>query len=204
MQNKVFSWEESITREELKQTQEENSPLLHIQESTKKELKKELSKKTVNEFLSTIPSFGESYHIVSNGNFDYFDLIPRIQQIINLPLELYASTWTMNYTNVQKLLDMFDSGELNSIKFITGEYLRTREPAVYHLLHEGLSARNQNCKSIKNHAKITLLANYDKNIFIVIEGSANFTANPRIEQHVINNDKLLYEFHKNWIDNSFK
>jgi hypothetical protein len=33
----------------------------------------------------------------------------------------------------------------------------------------------------------------------VIEGSGNFSFNGRIEQYIIDNDKLLYDFSKKWI-----
>lgn len=36
---------------------------------------------------------------------------------------------------------------------------------------------------------------------ICVEGSANFTANPRIEQFTISNDTALANFHKKWIEN---
>lgn len=40
--------------------------------------------------------------------------------------------------------------------------------------------------------------------YIVIQGSANFTSNPRIEQFSINNNKILFDFHKNWMDEIIK
>ena len=40
--------------------------------------------------------------------------------------------------------------------------------------------------------------------FIVIEGSANFTANPRLEQNVMVNDEDLFRFHAEWMEEMFK
>lgn len=34
----------------------------------------------------------------------------------------------------------------------------------------------------------------------MIEGSANFTANPRIEQFIISKSKELFDFHKDWMN----
>ena len=36
--------------------------------------------------------------------------------------------------------------------------------------------------------------------WITIEGSANFTANPRLEQTVVSNDADLYAFHRAWLE----
>jgi hypothetical protein len=34
----------------------------------------------------------------------------------------------------------------------------------------------------------------------IIEGSANFTANPRIEQFILSNHVGLFHFHRSWMD----
>lgn len=52
-----------------------------------------------------------------------------------------------------------------------------------------------------NHAKVVLLEHEGN--YLSIEGSASFTTNPRIEQHVITNDKELWEFHSNWMESLF-
>jgi hypothetical protein len=66
------------------------------------------------------------------------------------------------------------------------------------MLFEGLKKRGQRMFSNENHSKITLMDNGVD--FIVIEGSANFTANPRIEQFTVINSKELYDFHKKWMN----
>ena len=35
--------------------------------------------------------------------------------------------------------------------------------------------------------------------YYMVEGSANWTANPRIEQNMITQSKELYNFHKGWM-----
>lgn len=81
---------------------------------------------------------------------------------------------------------------------MTGDYFRTREAKVYSFFLNELLSRSQKFTSNKNHAKVTL-CQIDKN-YIVIEGSANFTSNPRIEQFVISNSIELYNFHKEWMN----
>lgn len=77
-----------------------------------------------------------------------------------------------------------------------------RETAVFNMLYEGLKKRNQKMFCNENHSKVTLIENGTD--YLVIEGSANFTANPRIEQFVITNSKELYLFHKSWMDEIIK
>jgi len=149
-----------------------------------------------------IPAENEAHHIVSNGKFDYWNFVPLIIDILNKPIkEAYFSTWTLNRRTCRELFELFDSGKIQKYTFLTGIYFKTRETAVYSTLANGTISRGQRLKSLENHSKIVLLdANPD---FIVIEGSANFTANPRIEQNTITNSKKLFDFHQNWIDGIF-
>ena len=66
----------------------------------------------------------------------------------------------------------------------------------------GLEDRAQRFKACENHAKVVLLQAGED--WLVFEGSANFTANPRIEQFVLNNDRELFEFHKTWMNGYFE
>ena len=99
-------------------------------------------------------------------------------------------------------LDLYDQGIFKTVNAITGEYFRQREATVYVLLETGLKERGQRLFSNKNHAKVSLLQIEDA--YFVIEGSANFTANPRIEQFVLTNSKELFDFHRAWMETLLK
>jgi len=81
---------------------------------------------------------------------------------------------------------------------ITGLYFKRRESAVYATLLAGIERRGGRLYSFRNHTKIALLQK-DKD-YIVMEGSANFTSNPRLENFIIVNDRGLYEFHSGWFN----
>lgn len=160
-------------------------------------LKKEKLKEVINE----LPKENEYFHIVSNGTFDYFNMITRILELDKSNFEFVGSTWTMNYKNIETLFNYYDLGRLTKLTVICGEYLKQREPLVYQTLKEGMIERNQKLKSFNNHSKIILLGNTNNQY--VLEGSANWTANPRVEQNIILNNKQVYEFHKKWIGELF-
>lgn len=167
---------------------------------TKIRLENRWKKKRVEEVILELPKKGESMHIISNGSFDYFTLIPRI---IDLSLadyceEFYFSTWTMSHDNVVQIWELFDTGLIKKVTALTGEYFRTRESATYSILAMGCEERGQRLFANKNHSKVTLLQM--ANDYYIIEGSANFTANPRIEQFVLTNHQPLYNFHKEWME----
>lgn len=83
--------------------------------------------------------------------------------------------------------------------FLTGLYFKVREPDVYSFLAEEFTRRGQKFICADNHAKIAAM--FTSGGDICVEGSANFTANPRIEQFTISNDTALANFHKKWIEN---
>ncbi len=187
------------------QTELESSVIIpaqvYKQMNKKLKLLDKMKQENLKQILPKLPEKGISYHIISNGKFDFFSFIPAITEMLNNNVdEYYGSTWTMNRSNVVTILDLFDQKIVKKINILTGLYFKRRESAVYSLLLNGLIERKQKYKSLKNHSKISLLANKETDDYITIEGSANYTANPRIEQYVINNDKGLYDFHKNWMD----
>ena len=160
-------------------------------------LRSRLRKEVAAEVVGRLPDPGESIHVVSNGDFDYWSLVPHALGSMG-PSEFHGSTWTMNRGNVLDMFDLYDRGQLTSITLLTGLYFKRRESAVYATVVEGLESRGQWYAACPNHAKVILIC--DGTTDLVIEGSANFTANPRIENHVITNDRALYDFHKSWMD----
>lgn len=159
-----------------------------------------LKQETAKEFLSDLPHEGESLHIVSNGSFDYFTFVPLIVDLLpqSYSAHFYGSTWTMNRNNVLEIFELFDTGKLGTLNILTGLYFKRRESSVYATLFNGLETRKQRYRALENHAKIMLFNHQD--IYIVVEGSANFTANPRIEQTTIIHDKALWDFHREWME----
>src|SRR5664279_780356 len=66
-----------------------------------------LKQEVVKDFLTGIPEPGETWHIVSNGKYDYWTFVPVILDLLTEPArEFYGSTWTMNRGNVKELLDL--------------------------------------------------------------------------------------------------
>lgn len=172
---------------------------------TKIKFENKLKREAVEELFSELPAPGESLHIVSNGRFDYFTLVPHIIDLAGEPLvdEFWFSTWTMSHENVVQILNLFDRGIFKKIVGMTGEYFRSREKAVWHILETGMAERGQTLFANKNHSKVTLLR-FSGGENIVVEGSANFTANPRIEQFIVTHSPELFEFHRDWMQKLIK
>jgi len=169
----------------------------------KRRLQAEMKEKRVENIIGELPKPGESIHMVSGGRFDYWNFVPVILRMNgDIAACAYFSTWTLNRQCVTELLDLFDSEKIKSIRFLTGLYFKRRETSVYAQLATGLLKRKQQLRALENHAKIILLDMAPN--YYVMEGSANFTSNPRIEQNCLTNDESLFRFHQGWFDRIFE
>ena len=192
---------------ELEEKVEDNTSVLltsrKLKIREKLKTKSFLKKQKAIVVLDELPEVDESIHIVSNGNFDYFTLIPIAIDLMGGKCnDFYFSTWTLNNSNSEAILKLYDDKKVKNINCLVGLYFKQREAQVFNMLYEGLLQRGQRIFSNENHSKVTLLDNGKD--FIVICGSANFTANPRIEQFTIYNSKELFDFHKSWMDEIIK
>lgn len=172
---------------------------LHRRRPGKRELRRALGRETVAEILPELPGEGESIHVVGNGRFDYWLLVPHLLQLLGPPAAAHLSTWVLNRENALELLALLDAGDLASVVMLTGLYFKRRETSVYATLVEGLQERGQRFLAFENHAKVVVLTRPDGDA-VVVEGSANFTANPRVEQYVITRDRALARFHVEWME----
>ena len=161
-----------------------------------------MKKESLEDVFKTLPEENEYIHLIGNGKYDYYTFIPVMISRLSHIDELYGSTWTMNRSNCEDLFKRFDSGDIGNMSIITGLYFKRRETAVYASLVEGLNKRGQKFISCENHAKVILIK--FGNAYYVIEGSANWTSNPRIEQNVIVRSEKLYKFHQDWMDEIFR
>ena len=157
-----------------------------------------LRQEKLEEFYCELPKPGDTLHVVSNGSFDYWNFVPVTLELLKRPAVFYGSTWTMNRSNVLQLLGLYDQKKLTSVTMFSGLYFKRREPAVYTALASGLIDRGQRFLCFENHAKIMLIGAPPD--WLVMEGSANFTANPRLEQNTVTNDEELFHFHKDWME----
>ena len=163
----------------------------------KTNMQKMLRREKADQLIPKLPEPGEVIHLISNGEFDYWDVIADAIKKLG-PCHFHGSTWTMNRRIALEILAMLDDGRLLSCCLITGIYFKRRETAVYATIASGLLERRQKFRALETHAKIACLS--DTQQFIVFEGSANFTANPRIENNILANHEGLYHFHREWIE----
>lgn len=174
--------------------------------SIKRRLKREIfnkdRKKVMSEIVERLPEPGESFHIITNGKFDFYDVIPRVLELGKMHgAKVSAATWCCNRRCALNLLDLIKTGKIAQMELIVGLYLKRREQAVFSTLANGFIEYGQKLLATECHAKVITIE-HEKDRFS-IESSANWTSNPRIEQFAIINDRGLHDFHREWIGESF-
>jgi hypothetical protein len=157
-------------------------------------------KENLRDVIQTPPRHGEQIHVVSANKFDFWTWVPVMTDWIGKADRLYVSTWTTNRVNTRNMFELWDAGKIGTSDWLVGLYFKRRETNVYAMLLEGLAKRGGRIRAFETHAKVVLLNNKRRNTWLTIEGSANMTANPRLEQYVITNDKRLWTFHQTWFE----
>jgi len=155
-------------------------------------------KQALGDVMDGPPAIGESVHLIGPGTFDFWTWVPVLLDWIGRTDRLSCSTWTTSRPNVVDLLELWDTGRIGTVDILTGLYFKRRETASYALLLDGIRARGGRYRAFLNHAKVLLLATPDGGI--CVEGSANLTGNPRLENYVITRDAGLYRFHRDWME----
>ena len=171
----------------------------------KRRMKRMAREDGLREVLDGLPAPGESLHIVSAAKFDYWTWVPVLINWLGNSDHLYCSTWALSRINARELFTIWDAGAIHSreVNILTGTYFKSRETDVYSYLVDGLRSRGGRYRAFANHSKVLLLANAKKKTWLTIEGSANLTGNPRVEQYVLTNDRALHDFHREWMEEVF-
>lgn len=113
---------------------------------------------------------------------------------------LYLATWIISKDNIDIILNALKTGKLKSLVFVVSTRLRQLKKSVYaYLVEQFLEYPDQIYYKVCNsHAK-TFSLSTEKNYYTVI-GSGNWTQNPRIENYILHNDKAIFEFNKEWME----
>ena len=169
--------------------------------AAKRRMRRLAQRQQLIELLPTPPEPGESIHVVGNSQFDFWTFCPAMLEWCGGTDHFWATTWTLARANANEFFDLWDQGKFATATFLTGLYFKRRETATYALMLKGIQKRGGRYRASPNHAKVICMkGRKNPTLWLTVEGSANFTANPRVEQYVFTNDRGLYEFHTEWMN----
>lgn len=146
--------------------------------------------------ITSIPLPGQQFRIVTQKAVNSFDFILAIlhQETIE---ELICAFYRIGKKVIQEINELQEKGNIQHVHFLINDAVPKLTPDCYNLL-KSLETDKFVLRLENNHTKIILIKTNLGNHYI-IEGSGNLSINARIEQYSFDNNKQLFDFHKNWI-----
>ena len=114
---------------------------------------------------------------------------------------LYIATYSIKLKAIEILMNLLDSGMIKRFTLVLNCNMKFKMKGQHvHLLEE--EKKRDNFQIIKkySHAKVTLIDQADRKL--VIQGSGNYSENPKIEQYTICDDQNLFDFHRGWMEDT--
>jgi len=153
--------------------------------------------KHIDEF--GLPSKNEQLRLITKRSFNAVAFMQKISQTEKI-IDCYMVVYSINYEAALIINKLVESGTIQEatimISNLRNQAYRKKEESVKQFF-----INNKNIELIfaPSHAKIISFKT-DKDNHYTIEGSGNLSFNSRIEQYIIDNDKKLYEFTEQWIN----
>lgn len=140
------------------------------------------------------------YRLVTVMSFNAITVIKYLLEFYKID-ELYIVVYRMNDKSFDYLKSIIEADNIKT-GFIVSTFFRANKQ--YERWAKEIKILSDTTENVKTsfyncHAKV-FLAKTKCNKYIVFEGSGNLSHNERLEQYVFENNKKVYEFHKNWID----
>lgn len=144
------------------------------------------------------------YRMVTEKSFNAIVVIEYLLKRYEIN-EIYIAVYRMNLLSVNKLKSIIDSGDIKCTILLSSFFRENKryEKWAEELLMYANDKKDVNICFAVNHAKVFIAKTKDLR-HIVFEGSGNLSDNARIEQYLIEDNEITYNFHKEWITNVFK
>ena len=144
------------------------------------------------------------YRMVTEKSFNAIVVIEYLLKTYEIN-EIYIAVYRMNLLSVNKLKSIIDSGDIKCTILLSSFFRENKryEKWAEELLMYANDKKDVNICFAVNHAKVFIAKTKDLR-HIVFEGSGNLSDNARIEQYLIEDNEMTYNFHKEWITNVFK
>jgi len=149
------------------------------------------------EKICGIPKKDQQHRIVTIKAIVTFDFILAVLGAYKIK-NLYIAIYRIGKKTLTELIKLHQTGDIKNLFFLINTGLPKLVPGVYEILktHE---TENFRIKIKHTHTKIILMET-DQNNFFVVEGSGNMSQNGQYEQYIFENNKSVYDFHKNWME----
>lgn len=142
------------------------------------------------------------YHVVVNGSFIFGDLIEAIVVNNNFHVKkMTISTLSMSQNNIDSLANLINGNYLDELNLIVSDHFFSHErhnliKYAYEILDIDDKFQLAVCRT---HCKLCIIETHC-GLKLAIHGSANLRTNTNIEQFVIQESPVIYDFHNEYQD----
>lgn len=150
------------------------------------------------------PKKNEQYRIITEKQFNAYALILHLleSEIID---EMYLAIYRINQPTVNSIINLILSKRIKKATFVISNFFnQTKKPEVWAIKLREFCEGNNRCNHIYTHNHAKVLIAKTKSGYYVFEGSGNMSDNARIEQYIYENNKQVFDFHKNWMQKLIK
>lgn len=155
-----------------------------------------VNKKMIEKQLGTLET-SQAKFFVSRAHWNLHEVVQHFASQLQKP-DLYFTTWAMKEQPARAILDMKNRVLIGKVFALISDRMPGNDKQSLQLLEPILSGSRQ----LKLHAKVACLLSENEGITIL--GSANWSANPRIETGVAIRDFNLTKEFANWILNEIE
>lgn len=145
-----------------------------------------------------MPVPGVQYRLVTRRTFNAAQFVAYVAEVEGIE-HMRAAIYSINHEAAKILADLLDTDKIDSaelcISNLRNKAHRTKEQLTKDIFVNHPKVELWFCSS---HAKIVAMKTRADNHY-VIEGSGNMSYNSRVEQYVIDNDKEIYEWTGQWM-----
>lgn len=142
------------------------------------------------------------YRLVTENSFNAIVVIDFVLEKFEIQ-EIFIAVYRMNYQAVLRLKNIISEKKIPTQILLSSFFRENKryERWCADLIAFSNSFENVEVKFAHTHAKV-FLAKTVCGKYFVFEGSGNLSDNARIEQYIFENNKTVYDFHKEWILNT--
>ena len=147
-----------------------------------------------------VSSFEKGSRLIglTKGQFSLIDLIVALLDKTG-PANIVCCTWSAGIKDAKQMHILLNSGKINSFTLVTDYSYSTRQKQ-YAITVEELFGK-ENIRTTDIHAKFVLIQNENYNV--CIRTSMNLNANRKCENYEIDDDKEVFDFYMNFIEDIF-
>lgn len=147
------------------------------------------------------PLPGEHYIIITEKQFNAYALILHVLET-KIIEELYLAIYRINQPTVQSIIQLIEESRIKRASFIISNFFnQTKRPEQWAIQLKTYCSENPDKTQhayVHNHAKVLILKTASGD-HLIFEGSGNMSDNARIEQYRYENNEMIYNFHKQWM-----